>query len=134
MHDKKLDRLISQLENYLESWKQFSSFINLARGKKFGPEDENQFLEVKSVLAQELEMILASFEAPPLSRDDVHNLISGAASLRNMSEMTENALRNMENQWHKIFITMQAILGQLKVQQRELDSKSMWSGFFGKKK
>ena len=57
---KKLEHLIAQMENYLECWKQFNGFVNLARGKKFGVEDENQFLEVKSVIVQELELILAS--------------------------------------------------------------------------
>ena len=47
MHNKKLDQLIVQLENYLECWKQFNYFVTLARSKKFTAEDENQFLEVK---------------------------------------------------------------------------------------
>ena len=41
MHNKKLDPLIQQMENYLECWKQFNHFVNLARAKKFSPEDEN---------------------------------------------------------------------------------------------
>jgi len=28
------------MENYLECWKQFNRYTNLARGKKFSPEDE----------------------------------------------------------------------------------------------
>src|SRR4051812_35648635 len=58
--NKKLEQLITQMENYLECWKQFNGFVNLARTKKFGGEDENQFLEIKSVIVQELELILAS--------------------------------------------------------------------------
>ena len=36
MRNKKLDRVIQQMENYLECWKQFNQFVILARGKKFG--------------------------------------------------------------------------------------------------
>ena len=45
-----------------------------------------------------------------------------------------SALRSLENQWHKIYIGWQSILGQLKVQQRQTGSKSVWSSLFGKKK
>jgi hypothetical protein len=134
MRNKKLDTMISQMEAYLECWKQFSNFLNLARARRFGPEEEAQFLEVKSVMTQQLEMILAAFEAPPVSREDIHSLIGGASSIRGLSELNENALRNLENQWHKIFIALQAVLGQLKVQQKQLEGESRWSGLFGKKK
>jgi len=36
MSNKKMDSLIQQMENYLECWKQFNYFVNLARTKKFG--------------------------------------------------------------------------------------------------
>lgn len=134
MRNKKLEAMISQMEAYLECWKQFAGFVNLARTKKFGPEDEAQFLEVKSVITQQLEMILASFETPPVSREDIHGLVGNASSIRAMSELNENALRGIESQWHKIFIALQAVVGQLKVQRQQLEGQSVWSGLFAKKK
>ena len=131
MHNKKLDQLIVQLENYLECWKQFSHFINLARTKKFGNEDETQFLEVKSVIAQELEMVMSAIESGAPTKEEVHTLIANAPSIRYLSEMNEGSLRGVENQWHKVYIGWQSILGQLKVQQRDLEGKSMFSGLFG---
>src|SRR5687768_11403450 len=134
MRDKKLDQLVAQLENYLECWKQINYFINLARSKKFTPEDENQFLEIKSVIAQELELITATLEVTTPSREDVLNLISSAPSIRYVSEMQEGALRGLENNWHKIFIGFQSLLGQLKVQQRTVEGESRLGNIFGRKK
>jgi len=134
MRNKKLDQLILQLENYLECWKQFNFFVNMARSKKFSAEDESQFLEVKSVIAQELELILSSIECTSPSKEEVHSLISSTPSIRYIGELNEGALRNIETQWHKIYIGWQSILGQLKVKQRETDSKSGFGSFFGKKK
>ena len=131
---KKLEQLIAQMENYLECWKQFNRFVNLARLKKFSAEDENQFLETKSVIVQELELILASVEVSSPTREEVHTLIGNSPSLRYLSEMNEGALRNVESQWHKIYIGWQSNLGQLKVQQREAESKTIWSSLFSKKK
>jgi hypothetical protein len=121
-----------QMENYLECWKQFDHYLNLARAKKFGQEDEHQFLELKSALTQGLEMIISSIEVSYPSRDEIHALISSAPSIRLVSELGENNLRNMENQWHKIFIAWQSILGQLKVQKRQSESKSFWGSLFGR--
>jgi hypothetical protein len=131
MSNKKMDSLIQQMENYLECWKQFNHFINLARTKKFSAEDENQFLEVKSVLIQELELIFASIEINSPTREEVHTLIGNAPSLRFLSEMNEGALRNLENSWHKIYIGWHAILGQLKVRLSTDVDKSGFGGFFG---
>ena len=134
MEHKRMDDLIIQIENYLECWKQFNNYLSLARTKKFGQEDENQFLEVKSVLAQELEMIISGIEFTNPSKDEVHTLLGGATSLRYLSELNEGTFRNLENQWHKIYIELQSILGQLKVKQRQDEATSGLGSIFGRKK
>ena len=134
MRNNKMDQLIHQLENYLECWKQFNHFVNVGRSKKFGPEDETQFLETKSVLVQELELILSSVEIGSPTKEEIHELVGNAPSLRYLAEMNEGALRNLENQWHKIYIGWHAILGQLKVRQREEEAQSGFASMFGKKK
>jgi hypothetical protein len=134
MQTKKLEQLINQVENYLECWKQFNRFVTLGRSKKFSQEDDLQFLEVKSLLVQELELILASVDVSSPSKDDVHQLVGGAPSLRYLSELNADALRNLENQWHRIYIGWHAILGQLKVQQNSEQTKSGFSSLFGSKR
>jgi hypothetical protein len=134
MSDKrKVDQAIVQIETFLECWKQFNVFITLAQSKKFGIEDETQFLEVKSAITQQLEMILAAYDQPIVNRDDIHKLLSAASSLRNVSEQP-SAQRVLEKDWHKIFIDLQAVLGQLKVQQKNMESKGFFASLFGGKK
>lgn len=133
MSNRKVEQLIAQLENHLECWKQFNQFVSVARGKKFGTEEENQFLEVKSVLVQELELLLCSIEVNSPSRQEIHELIGNAPSLRYLSELNEGVLHNLESQWHKIYIGWHAILGQLKARQREDEPKSALGSIFSKK-
>lgn len=133
MRDKKLDHLIQQLETYLECWKQFNRYIGIARAKKFGPEDEQQFLEVKSVIVQDLELILSIVDNGTPTREEIHALISAAPSLRYVSELNDAALRGLENQWHKIYIGWHSVVGQLKVRQLNVAAKSPFAAFFGKK-
>ena len=133
MSTKRMDQLIHQMENYLECWKQFNRFVGLARGKKFSADDDTQFLEIKSILVQELELILASVDVTSPSREEVHALVGNAPSLRYLSEMNEGVLRNLESEWHKIYIGWHSILGQLKVRQRDEDTKTGLAAMFGKK-
>jgi hypothetical protein len=130
MQAKKLDQLVEQMENYLECWKQFNRFVNLGRMKKFNPDDDLQFLEIKSILVQQLELIMASVEVGAPTKEEIHTLVGSAPSLRYLSELNEGALRNLENQWHRIYIFWHSILGQLKVQQNAEHSKSKFSNFF----
>jgi hypothetical protein len=127
-----VDELVSQLENHIECLKQFNQFLVMARSEKFNDDDEVQFLEIKSGLAQELEMILGSIEegAPP--RDEIHDLIANAPSLKYLAALNESSQRTMENNWHKLFLDWQAILGKLKVaQQQAPKSKGFFSRLFG---
>ena len=133
MNRPNIDQLILRMESYLECWKQFNNFMSLARSKKFTQEDENQFLEVKSVLTQELELVLSAIDCGAVTREDVHSLIAAAPSVRYLSEMNENSLRNVENAWHKLFIGLQSILGQLKVRQGQVESKSFFGSLFGRR-
>lgn len=131
MANKNIDQLIMQLENYLECLKQFNYFVNMARTKKFNAEDETQFLEIKSVLVQELELILSTVECGSPTKEEVLALIASAPSIRYLSEMAEGVVRGLENQWHKIFIGWVSILGQIKVQQRKGEARRFPR--FGKK-
>jgi hypothetical protein len=124
MTAKELNQLITQIETHIECWKQFNRFIDVVRGKKFGPADESQFLEIKSIIIQELEMIYASIEIASPSKGEIHSLIGTAPSLRYLGEMSEGSLRGIETQWHKIYIEWHSILGQLKVKQRAEEAKT----------
>ena len=126
MTAKELNQVVTQIETHIECWKQFNHFINMARAKKFGAPDETHFLEIKSIIVQEIEMIFASVEVGSPSREEIHSLISNAPSLRVLSEMGEGGLRGLESQWHKIYIAWHSILGQLKVKQRTEEGKSVW--------
>jgi hypothetical protein len=126
MNTKEINRLITQIETHIECWKQFNYFIAVARSKKFTAADDNHFLEIKSMIVQELELIFAGVEVQSPTREEIHTLIGNAPSLRYLSEMSEGALRGLESQWHKIYIGWHAILGQLKVKQRNAEDTSFW--------
>jgi hypothetical protein len=106
----------------------------MGRAKKFELEDDTHFLEVKSVIVQELELILSAVEVTSPTKEEIHTLVGSAPSLRYLSEMSEGALKNLENQWHRVYIGWHAILGQLKVKQRQDEATGGLGSIFGRKK
>jgi hypothetical protein len=128
----KLEQVVSKIETHLEFWKQFQLFIAQARAKKFTSEEELQFLEIKTAIVQESEILFASVECPSPTREEVLGLISSAPSLHFLSVSNAGTLLNLENQWHKIFIAWQSLLGQLKARQQRSDSRSFLSGLFSR--
>ncbi len=115
---KEIESTISLVENYTECWKQFHHYLQLVRGKKFEREDESQFLELKSVLAQQFELVLAVVESKYPTREEVHKLLTESPSLKYLTEMDADSIRMAEARWHKIYIGLQSNLGLLKVQQQ----------------
>jgi len=126
MTPKEINQLVTQIETHIECWKQFNHFISVARTKKFSPADDTHFLEIKSVIVQELELIYAAIDVQNPTREEIHGLIADAPSLRILAELNEAGLRNLETQWHKIYIGWHAILGQLKVKQMSEENKAFW--------
>ena len=131
MHYKNLEEFILHLENYIECWKQFNTYVNMARDKKFVREDETQFLEIKSVIAQGLEAIIASTEKGGPKKEEVHHLFAQAPSLRYLAD-SPDVIPSVEGAWHKVYLGLQSLLGQLKVKQNQSDKGSGWS-LFGRK-
>ena len=118
------ENTISLVENYTECWKQFHHFLQLVRAKKFERDDESQFLVLKSVLAQQFELVLAAVECKYPNREEVHKLLTESPSLKYLTEMDSDAVRMAEARWHKIYIGLQSILGQLKVAQNAEPAKA----------
>ena len=129
MDTKKLEQTVSQLETYVDCWKQLNHYIHLAREKRFDLDDEAQFLEYKCVVTQELESILALMEVENPSKEEIHTLIMGCPSIRALSLGNENDLNALENNWHRIYIAWHSILGQLKAAMRQQGDGEGWSLF-----
>jgi len=130
---KQIEQLINQMEHYVECWKQFNHYIMVARSKEFTPDEEAQFLDVKSVIAQDYEVILATIDGGVPSKEEVHSLLTEAPSIRCLSELNEGGIKAIESKWHKLYISWQSMLGQLKVKQQQMEAESGWSLFRRKK-
>jgi hypothetical protein len=132
MSYKNLDEFILHLEAHIECWKHFNHYVNLARDKKFTPDDEAQFLDLKSLITQGTEAIASSDAKGGPRKEDVLALFATAPSLRYLSDMSDS-IPSVEGQWHRIYLALQSLLGQVKVQQNKAEEKGGGWSLFGRK-
>ena len=131
MNYKNLEDFILHLEAHIECWKQFNHYVNLARDKKFSNDDEVQFLELKSLITQGAEAISASEAKSGPKKEEIQGLFATSPSLRYLADMSDT-IPSVEGQWHRIYLSLQSLLGQLKVQHNKAEERGGWS-LFGRK-
>lgn len=129
---KNLDDFVLHLEAHIECWKQFNHYVNLARDKKFTSDDESQFLELKSLITQGTEAIAVSEAKGGPRKEEVLALFAAAPSLRYLSDLSDT-IPSVEGQWHRIYLSLQSLLGQVKVQQNKSEEKGGGWSLFGRK-
>lgn len=133
MSYKNVEDFILHIEAHIECWKQFNYYVNLARDKKFTHEDEAQFLDLKSLITQGSESIATADIKLGPRKEEVLSLFSSTPSLRYLADMSDT-IPSVEGQWHRIYLSLQSLLGQLKVQQNKAEeSKSGGWSLFGRK-
>lgn len=121
MRDRNLERNIKRLEAFIERWKEFGHFLDRGlQGMEITGEDEAVFLDLKSKIAQEHEVIMTLLEHQAQRDERALKLINLVPSLGAMREFAEGMPRKVTTDWHTIYMYLQAVLGQLKGRQAQL--------------
>lgn len=120
MNHHSVDDFILYLETYNECWKQFQQYLQRARKGSPSPEEEGQFLEIKSLIVQGLEAIVEAVgeESGASIRKEATELIEKATSLHYLAENSKECT-TLEREWHSTFLGLQSILGKYKVRQQK---------------
>jgi hypothetical protein len=121
MRDRKLEKNISRLESLIEQWKQLSQFLDRGfRPEPIESRDEAAFLELKSNIAREYELLMTTLGTIAERDEKVLRLLNVAPSLQSLRELEEGIDKKIVGDWHSVFIAMQALLGRLKGRQATL--------------
>jgi len=121
MRDRNLERNVQRVDEFVERWKQFSQFLDRGfQGQDFKPEEEAAFLDVKSRIAQEHEVLMTTLGSAVDRDDKALRLLHALPSLQAFKEMNEAMARRIASEWHDTFISFQALLGRLRGRQAQL--------------
>jgi hypothetical protein len=122
MRDRNLDKNIKRVEGFLERWKELSKFLERGlQGQDFTNEEESEFLQLKSTIAQEHQVLMTTLGSMVSERDDKPlRLLNVAPSLQSLRELPEAMAKKTTADWHNIYLSLQALLGRLRGRQAQL--------------
>ncbi len=117
--NKKQQKIVEQLERRVELCREFmndwllfnqvlSSYPNSGVNKA---QLENQFLKIKSKLAREHKVLQQTLMDDYRLDGNTMNIISGATSLEAIYSQSEVALKKLQTEWHRAFISINETLG-----------------------
>src|SRR5580700_10441286 len=125
MRDRNLEKNIRRVEAFVESWKQLSQFLDRGfKGDQFTGEEEAAFLELKSEITQEHELMKVTLATEAERDDRALRLLNSVPSLSAFKELPEGMAKKIATEWHSTYLGLQALLGRLRGRQAQLQSIS----------
>src|SRR5438034_8402960 len=101
MRDRNLEKNIKRLEAFVERWRELGQFLDRGNsGMEFTPEDEAAFLDLKSAVAQEHEVIMTVIAEKNERDDRPLKLLNLLPSLQMFRDMPEGLPRKITTDWH----------------------------------
>ena len=114
---------IAKTKEFLDIWKRFNQMYKAAIGKSdISQEEEDLFLETKSVVARKFQMLADSLSIDRFTVDRTYEVINQLISLKSMSTMSEQTLKKIENDWHEAYISLNRLLGHLEAKKDNPDN------------
>ncbi len=128
MRDRRLEKNIARVEAFIEKWKRLSQFLDRGfQDENFTAEEEAAFLELKSVIAQEHEVLMTTLGTEGDRSDKGLRLLNSVPSLQALRELPEGGDKRLTNEWHSFYLWLQALLGRLRGRQAQLATISSFS-------
>ena len=125
MRDRRLEKNIERIEALIERWKQLSQYLD--RGFKhepFTPEEEAGFLNLKSAIAQDYELLRTLIGRDADRDDKATRLLNSVPSLQSFRDLPEGTAHRLAAEWHSTYMGLHSLLGRLSGRKIQLASIS----------
>ncbi len=109
-----LDRSIQLTREFMNDWLLFNQILSAYPSPGVNKAQlENQFLKIKSKLAREHQVLRESLGIDYKFDANTMNIVSGATNLESIYSQSEVAIKKLQNEWHRAFISINESLGSL---------------------
>lgn len=125
MRDKKLEKSISFLKDFINLWQDFGNFLNLSPEREIVSDDEEKFMSMKSAIAQRCQVLQEMLEGGFPMEGKIVDILSQSPSLKQVLTQPMH-IKKLQNDWHSAYIGLNKILGSLEAKK---DKLSHISGF-----
>ena len=115
MIDRDIEDKIKKTKEFMELWVKFHNLYKEALKKEtIDPQDENTFLETKSLIARKYQALTDLLGmSPSIEQDKTFDVISQVLSLQGVSTLSDDQIQDIENGWQQSYIALNRILGGL---------------------
>lgn len=109
-----LDKNVQMCREFMNDWLMFNQILSAYPSPGVNKAQlESQFLKIKSKLAREHQVLRDSLGADYRFDANMMNIISGATNLEAIYGQSEVAVKKLQNEWHRAFISINETLGTL---------------------
>ncbi len=126
-----LERQVKICTEFMNDWLLFNQILSAYPSPNVNKAQlENQFLKIKSKLAREHQVLKDTLGTDYKLDGNTMNIVSGATNLEQIYSQSEVAVKKLQNEWHRAFISINETLGVLedKKSRAEAGEKVMVSG------
>lgn len=120
MKDKNLERKIESLNQLIDLWLMFKTFLQPLFPQEVTPEKEEEFLYLKSIIAQKVENLTSKLEGRFPEGGQINKIVSYSTSLKEIIGESGLQLSKLLNDWHVFYIALNRVLGGLENKKRQL--------------
>lgn len=109
-----LDRRVSMCREFMNDWLLFNQILSAYPSPGVNKAQlENQFLKIKSKLAREHNVLKEQLGSDYQIDPNTMNIVSGATNLESVYSQSEVAVKKLQGEWHRAFISINETLGAI---------------------
>ena len=109
---EQLDRNVAMCREFMNDWLLFNQILSAYPSPGVNKAQlENQFLKIKSKLAREHKVLKETLGLDYHLDANTMNIVAGATSLETIYNQSEIAVKKLQSEWHRAFISINETLG-----------------------
>jgi hypothetical protein len=109
-----LDRRVNMCREFMNDWLLFNQILSAYPSPGVNKAQlENQFLKIKSKLAREHNVLKDSLQSDYNIDPNTMQIVSSATNLESIYAQSEVAVKKIQSEWHRSFISINETLGQI---------------------
>lgn len=128
--NKKQQKIIDEFERrvalsreFMNDWLLFNQILSAYPSPGVNKAElENQFLKIKSKLAREHNVLRDTLQSDYKLDGNTMNIVSGATNLESIYATSEVAVKKLQTEWHRAFISINETLGSVEDKKRRAES------------
>lgn len=120
---EEMDRRVEMCREFMNDWLLFNQILSAYPSPGVNKAQlENQFLKIKSKLAREHKVLKELLAGDYQIEGNTMNIVSGATNLESIYSQSEVAVKKLQGEWHRAFISINETLGMLEDKKRRAEA------------